>query len=106
MARSLLLAGQARARPGRPPSGASLSASRERWHAFVPWPQALRAQCLEAAGRHDEARDDAEQAFALACQLGDPCWEGMAGRALAMLALGSGDDAAAAEVDHGRPAPL
>jgi hypothetical protein len=27
-----------------------------------------------------------ELAFALACQLGDPCWEGMAGRALALLA--------------------
>jgi hypothetical protein len=63
----------------------------------VPWPQALRAHCLEATGRHDEARDDAEQAFALACQLGDPCWEGMAGRALAMLALGRGDDTAAGQ---------
>jgi hypothetical protein len=43
----------------------------------------LRAHCLAADDRWDEARKDAEQAFALACQLGDPCWEGMAGRALA-----------------------
>jgi hypothetical protein len=42
-------------------------------------------------------RDDAENAFALACQLGDPCWEGMAGRAMAMLALQAGDGAAAAD---------
>ena len=70
---------------------------RERWNAFVPWPQAFRAHCLAAAGRCDEARDDAENAFALACQLGDPCWEGMAGRALALLALHAGDPAAAGQ---------
>jgi tetratricopeptide (TPR) repeat protein len=94
MARSLLLAGQVdEARQAAEQSMALCE--RERWPAFAPWPQALRAHCLEAAGRPDEARDDAEQAFALACQLGDPCWEGMAGRALAMLALGRGDDAAA-----------
>ena len=63
----------------------------------MPWPQALRAHCLAAAGRCDQARDDAENAFALACQLGDPCWEGMAGRALALLALHAGDPAAADE---------
>jgi len=67
----------------------------ERWNAFVPWPQALRAHCLAATGRRSEARDDAESAFALACQLGDPCWEGMAGRALALLALHAGDAGAA-----------
>jgi len=70
---------------------------RERWNAFLPWPQAPRAHCLAAAGRCGEARDDAENAFALACQLGDPCWEGMAGRALALLALHAGDGAAATE---------
>lgn len=63
----------------------------------MPWPQALRAHCLATAGRCDEARDDAENAFALACQLGDPCWEGMAGRALALLAPHAGDQAAADE---------
>ena len=70
---------------------------RERWNAFIPWPQALRAHCLAAAGHCGEARDDAENAFALACQLGDPCWEGMAGRAMALLALHAGDPAAAGE---------
>jgi hypothetical protein len=62
----------------------------------VPWPQAIRAHCLVATGRCDEARDDAESSFALACQLGDPCWEGMAGRALALLALHADDPAEAA----------
>ena len=96
MARSLLLAGQA----GQARAAAERSidiCGQERWNAFLPWPQALRAHCLAAAGQCGEARDDAEQAFALACQLGDPCWEGMAGRALALLALHTGDGAAAAE---------
>ena len=96
MARSLLLAGQA----GEARAAAEHSigiCGQERWNAFLPWPQGLRAQCLAAAGQCGEARDDAEHAFALACQLGDPCWEGMAGRALALLALHTGDGAAAAE---------
>jgi hypothetical protein len=42
-----------------------------RWNAFLPWPQALRAHCLAAAGEWDEALKDAEQAYALACQLGE-----------------------------------
>ncbi|HEY2270049.1 MAG TPA: hypothetical protein VGI96_46045 [Streptosporangiaceae bacterium] len=96
MARSLLLAGQVE--QARQAAEESMTiCERERWPAFVPWPQALRAHCLDAAGHHDEARDDAEQAFALACQLGDPCWEGVAGRALAVLALRRGDDAAAGQ---------
>ena len=53
------------------------------------------AQCLAEAGCWDEAGEDAEHAFALACELGDPCWEGMAGRALGLLALHAGDAAEA-----------
>jgi DNA-binding SARP family transcriptional activator len=95
MVRSLLFAG--RAEEARAAAEQSIAiCDRERWNAFLPWPQALRAHCLAAAGRRDEARDDAEQAFALACELGDPCWEGMAGRALALLALADGDAEAAA----------
>jgi DNA-binding SARP family transcriptional activator len=96
MARSLLLSGklgQARAAAER-----SMGiCDQDRWNAFLPWPQALRSHCLAAAGQWDQARDDAEQAFALACQLGDPCWEGMAGRALALVALHAGDPARAGE---------
>jgi DNA-binding SARP family transcriptional activator len=96
MARSLLLAGktdQARAAAER-----SIGiCDQDRWNAFLPWPQALRAHCLAAAGQWEQARDDAEEAFSLACQLGDPCWEGMAGRALAMLALHAGEPGRARE---------
>ncbi len=41
------------------------------------------------------AREDAESAFALACELGDPCWEGLAERTLALLAAHAGDHGAA-----------
>jgi tetratricopeptide (TPR) repeat protein len=96
MARSLLLSGktdQARAAAER-----SIGiCDQDRWNAFLPWPQALRAHCLAAAGQWDQARDDAEEAFSLASQLGDPCWEGMAGRALALLALHAGDPDRAGE---------
>jgi hypothetical protein len=68
---------------------------RERWIAFRPWPQTLRAFCLTEAGRFDDAQREAEDAFAMACELGDPCWEGMAGRALAVNALRTGDATAA-----------
>jgi hypothetical protein len=51
----------------------------------------MRAQCLAQAGHWEEAAQEAEHAFALACELGDPCWEGMAGRALGLLALQAGD---------------
>jgi tetratricopeptide (TPR) repeat protein len=94
LARSLLLAGQVQ--PAREAAERSTAvALSERWNAFLPWPQVLHAQCLAAAGRWDEAGEDAEHAFALACELGDPCWEGMAARALGLLALHAGDLGAA-----------
>jgi DNA-binding SARP family transcriptional activator len=96
LARSLLLAGQVE--QARAAAERSIDiCDRDRWNAFLPWPQALRAHCLAADGQWDQARDDAEQAFALACQLGDPCWEGMAGRAIALLALNDGREAVAME---------
>jgi DNA-binding SARP family transcriptional activator len=94
LARSLLLAGQVQ--PAQEAAERSMAVARsERWNAFLPWPQVLHAQCLAAAGRWHEASEDAEHAFALACELGDPCWEGMAARALGLLALDTGDPGAA-----------
>ena len=96
LARSLLLGGDLGA--ARAAAERSMEiCDRERWNAFRPWPQALRAHCLAAAGDTRDARDDAEDAYALACQLGDPCWEGMAGRALALLALHAGNGGAASD---------
>ena len=76
---------------------------RERWNAFLPWPQSWRANALLELGRHDEATEVAQKAFALACELGDPCWEGMAARSLALLALQGGDLSSAQEwIDDAR----
>ncbi|HEY3734349.1 MAG TPA: hypothetical protein VGL63_10575, partial [Streptosporangiaceae bacterium] len=79
MARSLLLAGD----PGQAREAAERSiriCDSDRWNAFLPWPQALRAHCLLGAGQWPQAREDAEQAYALA-----------------LLALHAGDSNAAGE---------
>lgn len=76
---------------------------RERWNAFLPWPQSWRANALLALDRHDEATEIAEKAFALACELGDPCWEGMAARSLALISLDDGNISSAQEwIDDAR----
>jgi DNA-binding SARP family transcriptional activator len=67
----------------------------QRWMAFLPWPQALRAELDLFDGDVDGAADRLEQAWVLACQLNDPCWEGMAARGLGVLHAGRGDRAAA-----------
>jgi DNA-binding SARP family transcriptional activator len=90
LSRSLLLGGDvASARTAAERSMAMCD--REQWNAFRPWPQALLAHCLIEEGRIDDARHEAEEAFALACEIGDPCWEGLAARALAVAALRDGD---------------
>jgi ATP/maltotriose-dependent transcriptional regulator MalT len=66
-------------------------AERERWLAFLPWPQALRGEVELARGEVPAAAALLEQAFARACQLGDPCWEGMAARGRALVAEATGD---------------
>jgi DNA-binding SARP family transcriptional activator len=67
----------------------------ERWMAFLPWPEALKGELDLRAGRVDSAADQLEHAWVLACQLGDPCWEGMAARGLGLLNATRGDRAAA-----------
>jgi tetratricopeptide (TPR) repeat protein len=61
------------------------------WLAFIPWPQALRGEVELRRGDLAAASVILGQAFARACQLGDPCWEGMAARGLALLADAQGD---------------
>jgi len=69
----------------------------ERWIAFLPWPQALAAELDLYAGKLETSAEGFEQAWALSCQLNDPCWEGMAGRGLALLHAGRGDYPGATE---------
>lgn len=69
----------------------------QRWMAFLPWPQALRAELDLAAGDQDAAADGFEQAWVLGCQVNDPCWEGMAARGLGLLNASRGDFGAASK---------
>ncbi|WP_433830725.1 tetratricopeptide repeat protein [Actinoplanes sp. CA-015351] len=63
----------------------------DHWLAFLPWPQALRGEVHLAAGDVEAAERVSRQAFARACRLGDPCWEGTAARSLALAAEARGD---------------
>lgn len=65
--------------------------ARRMWTAFLPWPQSFRAEADLLLGHIDEAADRFENAFALGCQLADPCWEGIAGRGLGLIAGARGD---------------
>lgn len=66
-------------------------AERDHWLSFIPWPQALLGQVLLSQGDLPAAAKSLEQSFARACQIGDPCWEGIAARGLALLTEASGD---------------
>ena len=59
--------------------------------AFLPWPQALRAELELLDGDPGKAAESLERAWSLATQLGDPCWEGMAARGLGLLHAQRGD---------------
>ena len=71
---------------------------RDHWLSFLPYPQALRGEVQMLGGDVDGADERLRQAFARACQLGDPCWEGMAARGLALVADARGETTRAFEV--------
>ena len=77
---------------------ASVVLAQQLWTAFLPWPQSLRAEIDMVNGKVDAAGERFEHAFALGCQLGDPCWEGIAGRGLGCIARSRGDTAKAIEM--------
>ena len=60
------------------------------WVSFAPWPQALRAEAYLLAGHTEIASDLFEAAFAVGCQIGDPCWEGMGARGIGLVHLRHG----------------
>jgi DNA-binding SARP family transcriptional activator len=67
----------------------------ERWMSFLPWPMAFLGELELLDGDVDSATDGLEQAWVLACQVGDPCWEGVTGRALGLVNTARGDHDAA-----------
>ena len=62
------------------------------WLGFRPWPLALRAEVqLRLGARPDKIRDSLFETFALSCQIGDPCWEATAARAIALTYAAEAD---------------
>ena len=59
--------------------------------AFVPWPESFRGELDLMLGDLDAAEARFEHAFALGCQVGDPCWESIALRGLGLVAAARGD---------------
>jgi len=72
-------------------------ATDEHWQSFLPWPEALAGEIAVRRGRYEDAERQLAHAFALSCSLADPCWEGAAARATALLHVGRGDSEAARE---------
>jgi tetratricopeptide (TPR) repeat protein len=68
------------------------------WTSFLPFPRSQRAEVLLRAGDLAGADAGFEGAYALACQVGDPCWEGYALRGRGLLAAARGDDDAALDL--------
>ncbi len=64
------------------------------WVSFRPWPVALLAETrLRQGVDAAEVRAPLEEAYALSCQLRDPCWEAACARALAMTFSAEGNGA-------------
>lgn len=63
-----------------------------RWMSFQPWPLAVLAEARLKRGEVPMALGGRlEEAFALSCQLGDPCWEAATARAIALTREVEGD---------------
>lgn len=66
--------------------------------AFRPWPESFRAEIDLLRGDVDAAEMRFEHAFAVGCEVGDPCWESIATRGLGLVAASRGDTARALEL--------
>jgi DNA-binding SARP family transcriptional activator len=73
----------------------SLALARSSWPVYLPWPASLLAEVDLEEGDLDRAQEGFQRAFALGCQLGDPCWEAMAARGIGRVesARGNADSA-------------
>jgi DNA-binding SARP family transcriptional activator len=94
--RALLLRGELQ--PAAKALDRSVALAQQGWTAFLPWPQALRAEVDLEGGEVAAASQRFEHAFALGCQLGDPCWEGIAGRGRGRVAIAQGHMQRAADL--------
>jgi DNA-binding SARP family transcriptional activator len=62
----------------------------ETWIAVAPLPEALLAHVDLNASRLEAAEKALVHAFAIACQVGDPCWEGIACRGMGLVEAARG----------------
>lgn len=67
----------------------------EKWVSYAAWPESFRAEVDRLEGRHDKAVVRYTRAFALSCQVADPCWEGVAARGHGLLEAEAGHPDAA-----------
>lgn len=75
----------------------------ERLLSLRPLPEALRGEVDLQHGDTERAAERFERAFALGCELQDPCWEGLAARNLGLLHRARGQPGAAREwIDQAR----
>lgn len=58
---------------------------------FRPWPESFRAEIDLLEGDVDGAEAAFEHAYALGCEVGDPCWESVAARGRGLVAVARGD---------------
>jgi tetratricopeptide (TPR) repeat protein len=58
---------------------------------FRSWPESFRAEIDLKNGHVDAAADAFEHAFALGCEIGDPCWESIATRGRGLVAVKRGE---------------
>jgi DNA-binding SARP family transcriptional activator len=92
--RACLLAGDLLAARGHLDLGLRVARTRS-WAAVTAAPLALLGHVAVAAGDLGTARTLLEEAFASACQAGDPCWETWAAHGLGLHAAASGEPDAA-----------
>lgn len=64
----------------------------------VPWPMVVAAEAALQGGDAEGAHETFGEAFTLACEIGDPCWEGLSMRGLALVEAAAGHRARALEM--------
>lgn len=90
LARVRLRAG--RADDARADGALAVARSREfGWLSLVPWPMVVEAEAALRNGDRASAALAFDEAYALACEIGDPCWRSVALRGRALVARDEGD---------------
>ena len=66
-------------------------ADARRMNSFRSWPESFRAEIDLRNGHVETAGNAFEHAFALGCEIGDPCWESIATRGRGLVAVERGN---------------